>query len=62
MQTLTKSLQSRINRFAHRQALEYEKRTRAALLARLQNARDAGASFEVLSRLLDELEAAQPTA
>jgi len=58
MQTkpLTKPLQSRINRLAHRIAMQQEPHIKSELLERLQNARNAGASFEVLTRLLDDLE------
>lgn len=55
--TLTKPLQSRINRLAHRQALEHESRIKQELTQRLQQARTDGASFEVLTQILDELEA-----
>jgi hypothetical protein len=56
MNRLTKPLQSRINRLAHRQALQHEQRIKTELMERLQNARKGGASFEVLTRLLDDLE------
>lgn len=58
--TLTKPLQSRINRLAHRQALDYENRTKSELVAQLLKARTDGASFEVLAAMLDKLEGAQP--
>jgi len=56
MNPLTKPIQSRINRLAHRQALQHEQRIKSELMERLQNARTDGASLEVLTRLLDELE------
>jgi hypothetical protein len=60
MNPLTKPLQSRINRLAHRQALQHEQRIKSELTARLQTARTDGASLEVLTRLLDDLEGVGP--
>lgn len=60
MQPLTKPIQSRINRLAHRQALEHENRIKSELMAQLLKARTDGASFDVLTAMLDKLEAAQP--
>lgn len=59
MQPLTKPLQSRINRLAHRQAVEHENRIKSELVAQLLKARTDGATFEVLAAMLDKLEAAQ---
>lgn len=56
MNPLPKALQSRINRLAHRQALRNEFRIKSDLMAQIQIAREAGATFEVLTRILDELE------
>lgn len=56
MNPLTKPLQSRINRLAHRQALQHESRIKSELMERLQIARETGATFEVLTRILDDLE------
>lgn len=60
MTPLIKPLQSRINRLAHQQALQHEKRIKAELVARLQNARTAGASLDDLTRMLDEWETVPP--
>ena len=60
MQPLTKPLQSRINRLAHRQALGLEQRIKSELVAQLLKARTDGASFEVLAAMLDKLEGSQP--
>ena len=60
MQPLTKPLQSRINRLAHRFATQQEQIIKSELLGQLQTARKDGASFEVLTRLLDDLES-QPS-
>lgn len=60
MQQLTKPIQSRINRLAHRQALEQEQRIKAELMAQLLKARTDGASFEDMTAMLDKLEGAQP--
>lgn len=57
MQSLSKHIQSRINRLAHRQALEHERRIKAELTAQLMKARTDGASFESLMALVDKLEA-----
>lgn len=61
MNPLPKTLQSRINRLAHRQALQYEQRIKSELTAQLLKARADGASFDALTALLDKLEAATPT-
>lgn len=60
MQPLTKPIQSRINRLAHRQALEHEQRIKSELTEQLLKARTNGASFEVLTAMLDKLEAPTP--
>ncbi len=60
MNTLAKPLQSRINRLAHRQALQHEQRIKSELTAKLQTARTDGASLAVLAAMLDKLEAATP--
>lgn len=57
MQPLTKTIQSRINRLAHRQALEHERRIRSELTTQLLKARTDGASFDALMALVDKLEA-----
>jgi hypothetical protein len=56
MNPLTKLLQSRINRLAHRQALQHEQRIKAELMERLQNAREDGATFDDLTKMIDALE------
>lgn len=61
MNPLPKILQSRINRLAHRQALQHEQRIKSDLTQQLQKARIDGASFDDLTAILDKLEAAQPT-
>lgn len=58
--TLTKPLQSRINRLAHRQALEHEQRIKSDLVAQLLKARTDGASFEAMTAMMDKLEGATP--
>jgi hypothetical protein len=60
MQPLIKPLQSRINRLAHRQALQHEQRIKGELVAQLLKARTDGASFEDLTAMLDKMEGAQP--
>lgn len=57
MQLLAKPLQSRINRLAHRIAIQQEPHIKSELLGQLQTARKNGASFDDLTRMLDELEA-----
>ncbi len=57
MQPLAKPLQTRINRLAHRFATQQEPRIKSELIEQLQAARKAGASFDDLTRMLDELEA-----
>lgn len=57
MQPLTKPLQTRINRLAHRFATQQEPRIKSELIEQLQAARKAGASFDDLTRMLDKLEA-----
>lgn len=56
MQPLTKPLQTRVNRLAHRIATQQEPRIKYELIERLQTARKGGASFDDLTRMLDELE------
>ena len=56
MQPLTKPLQTRVNRLAHRFATQQEPRIKSELIERLQTARKGGASFDDLTRMLDELE------
>lgn len=58
--TLTKPIQSRINRLAHRQALQHEQRIKSELVAQLLKARIDGASVVELAAMLDKLEAATP--
>ena len=60
MNPLPKTLQSRINRLAHRQALKHEQRIKSDLTQQLQQARIEGASFDDLTRTLDVLETAKP--
>lgn len=60
MQPLTKTLQSHINKLAHRQALEHEQRIKSELTQRLQQARTDGASVHDLGAMLDKLEGAAP--
>lgn len=60
MQPLTKPIQSRINRLAHRQALEHESRIKSELTAQLLKARTDGASLDDLTAMLATLEGAQP--
>ena len=57
MRSLSKPIQSRINRYAHRQALEHERRIKAELTAQILKARTDGASFDDLVALVDKLEA-----
>ena len=57
MQPLAKPLQTRINRLAHRFATQQEQIIKSELLGQLQTARKDGASFDDLTRMLDELEA-----
>lgn len=59
MQTLSKPIQSRVNRLAHKQAFEHERRIKLELTTQLLKARDDGASYDDLTALLDKLEAAQ---
>lgn len=56
MQLLTKPLQTRVNRLAHRIATQQEPRIKSELIERLQTACKGGASFDDLTRMLDELE------
>ena len=56
MKPLTKPLQARINRLAHRIATQQEPRIKSELIERLQAARKSGASLDDLTRILDELE------
>ena len=56
MKPLTKPLQTRINRLAHRFAAQHEPRIKSELIEQLQTAHKAGASFDDLTRMLDELE------
>jgi len=48
-------LRQRINRAAHEQGLAHEQALRAAWLAKVQSARDKGANFEALNKLVDSL-------
>lgn len=57
MRSLSKPIQSRINRYAHRLALEHERRIKLELTAQILKARTDGASFESLMALVDKLEA-----
>ena len=50
-------LRARINKLAHSCALHYEARIRAALLAKVQTARDGGATFDQLAAMVAGLEA-----
>ena len=56
MQPLTKPLQTRINRLAHRFAAQQEPRIKSELIEQLQAARKDGATLDVLSKLLDAME------
>lgn len=62
MQPLTKPLQTRINRLAHRIAMQHEPLIKSELLERLRIAREAGASVQDLARLLDDIENQRSTA
>lgn len=56
MQPLTKPLQTRINRLAHRFAAQQEPRIKSKLIEQLQAARRDGATLDDLSKLLDAME------
>jgi|GEM_PF-4861364 len=56
MKPLTKPLQTRVNRLAHRFAAQQESRIKSELLERLRAAREAGATLDDLSKLLDAME------
>ena len=56
MQPLTKPLQTRINRLAHRIATQQEPRIKSELIEQLQAARRDGATLDDLSKLLDAME------
>lgn len=58
---LPKQLQSRINRLAHRIAIQSESRIKTELSERLLAERDSGASVDALARLLDDIEGQQAT-
>lgn len=58
MQSLSKPIQSKINRLAHRQAIEFEKRTKSELTTQILKARTDGATFDNLTALLDQMEKA----
>ena len=58
--TLPKTLQSRVNKVAHRQALEHEQRIKYELMAQLLKARTDGASLADLAAMLDKLEGTAP--
>lgn len=49
-------LRARINKLAHSCALEHETRLRAALLKKVQTARDGGATFDQLAALVEGFE------
>jgi len=48
-------LRQRINRAAHEQGLAHELALRASWLAKVQSARNQGANFEALNKLVDTL-------
>jgi hypothetical protein len=50
-------LRVRVNKLAHQQAQRHETALRAALMAQVQRARDAGQSYDQLSAMVDRLEA-----
>jgi hypothetical protein len=52
-------LRVRVNKLAHQQAQSHEIALRATLVAQVQQARDAGQSYDQLSALVDRLGAAQ---
>lgn len=56
MQPLSKPLQTRVNRLAHRFAAQQESRIKSELIEQLQAARKNGATLDDLTRMLDELE------
>ncbi|MDO9013562.1 MAG: hypothetical protein Q7U84_02140 [Polynucleobacter sp.] len=56
IQALTKPLQTRINRLAHRFATQQEPRIKSELIEQLQAARRDGATLDDLSKLLDAME------
>lgn len=56
MKPLTKPLQTRINRLAHRIATQQEPRIKSELIEQLQAARKTGATLDDLSKLLDAME------
>jgi hypothetical protein len=55
---LTGPLRNRLNRLAHAQALQFETRLRASLLAQILTARDSGKSFDQLAATVNQWEAA----
>ena len=57
MNPLAKPLQRRVNRLAHRQALQHESRIKAELTAQLVKARTDGGSFDALAEIIAKLEA-----
>ncbi len=57
---LSGPLRARINRLAHARGLLHEMRQKALLLAQVQTARDAGAKFDDLDKLVTEMEAQTP--
>lgn len=57
MANLQKEIRQRINRLAHRQALQYENEARNSLLAHLKEIADSGATLNKLSQTLAKIEA-----
>jgi hypothetical protein len=58
LKPLNGPLRVRLNKLAHMQAQAHETALRAALVAQVQQARDAGLGFDELSAMVDGLEAA----
>lgn len=56
MKPLTKPIQTRVNRLAHRIATQQEPRIKSELIMQLQAARKDGATLDDLSKLLDAME------
>ncbi|MFZ4479908.1 MAG: hypothetical protein ACOYNZ_08480 [Rhodoferax sp.] len=55
-------LRQRINKLAHQHALEIESRMKAALLQQVQTARDAGAGFDQLAAMVDNVQSMEDLA
>ena len=56
---LTDPLRGRINRYAHAQGIQHENTLRAALTTQVQQARDAGATYDELAAMVNRMESAK---